>query len=147
MSQLHLFAPTSVHATTTQGSTNSQYQDLPIICESFCCDRTLIEVSKLPRHCTKLRAAMIGFATTIKVRECFPFVIPMLTAGINQLIDRPSTTALEIFYKVKQIRESHPNVESGSVIHPMLRIGNIHLCQGEIEKALECFSEVSAWAS
>lgn len=51
--------------------------------------------------------------------------------------------ALEIFHKVKEIRESHPNVESGSVIHPMLRIGNIQLCQGDIEKALECFSEVS----
>jgi tetratricopeptide (TPR) repeat protein len=41
------------------------------------------------------------------------------------------------------MRESHRNVKGGSVIHTMLRIGNIQLCQGEIEKALECFSEVS----
>ena len=34
-------------------------------------------------------------------------------------------------------------MESSPVIQTMLRIGNIHLCKGEVKRALDCFREVS----
>lgn len=130
------------HAITILESMNSQYPDLPIACELSCQAYTPIEVSKLLIHCTKLQAVMIGCATSTKVRVFITFSFIASHVVIDRLI--PPTTALDIFHKVKEIRESHPNIKRDQVIYPMLRIGNIHLCQGEIEKALEYFNEVSA---
>ena len=50
--------------------------------------------------------------------------------------------ALEKFYRVKQIRQSHLGMENSLVVQTMLRIGNVLLCKGEATPALECFGEI-----
>ena len=50
--------------------------------------------------------------------------------------------ALEKFYRVKQIRQSHLGMENSLVVQTMLRIGNVLLCKGEATAALECFGEI-----
>ena len=50
--------------------------------------------------------------------------------------------ALENFYRVKEIRQSHFGLENSLVVQTMLRIGNVLLCKGEATAALECFDEV-----
>lgn len=88
---------------------------------------------------------MIVCATTMKVSSQAEMAEPSLT---RKYTDHScslfgTTSALEKFYEVKQIRESLFGVESCPVIQTMLRIGNIQLCKGEVKKALDCFSEVS----